>query len=141
MIECSYRLTFNTPAFLGNAEQNGQWRTPPIKALLRQWWRVAYAAEHAQGLSVEAMRHAEGVLFGHAWLENDRDARGNKVAARRSEVRLRLGSWERGTLQSWDRLEQPSVQHPEVEKSGHKVGPHAALARWTAVVVRSSPTR
>jgi hypothetical protein len=37
----TYRVSFTTPAFLGDAEQNGQWRTPPFKALLRQWWRVA----------------------------------------------------------------------------------------------------
>ena len=36
-----YRLSFFTPAFLGNANQQAQWRTPPLKALLRQWWRVA----------------------------------------------------------------------------------------------------
>jgi len=35
-----YKVEFLCPAFLGNAEQNGQWRTPPFKALLRQWWRV-----------------------------------------------------------------------------------------------------
>ena len=34
---CSYQLRFQTPAFLGNAQQQGQWRTPPLKALLRQW--------------------------------------------------------------------------------------------------------
>jgi len=37
-------VRFLTPAFLGDAEQNGRWRTPPFKALLRQWWRMAYAA-------------------------------------------------------------------------------------------------
>ena len=36
---CSYQLRFQTPAFLGNAQQQGQWRTPPFKALLRQWWQ------------------------------------------------------------------------------------------------------
>ena len=41
----SYQLRFQTPAFLGNAQQQAQWRTPPIKALLRQWWRVAVAQE------------------------------------------------------------------------------------------------
>ena len=41
MLTRTYTLRFLTPAFLGNADQNGQWRTPPIKALLRQWWRVA----------------------------------------------------------------------------------------------------
>lgn len=127
MIALGYRLTFFTPAFLGNAEQTGQWRTPPIKALLRQWWRVAYAADYPQGAHVDAMRHAEGLLFGHAWLDSDRDERGGKVAARRSAVRLRLNSWEHGTLRSWDRLEQAPVHHPEVERTNHKVGPHAYL--------------
>ncbi len=42
-IEHRYTVRFLTPAFLGDAEQNGRWRTPPFKAQLRQWWRVAYA--------------------------------------------------------------------------------------------------
>jgi CRISPR-associated protein Cmr1 len=36
---CSYQLRFQTPAFLDNAQQQGQWRTLPFKALLRQWWQ------------------------------------------------------------------------------------------------------
>ncbi|HNN87504.1 MAG TPA: hypothetical protein PKK14_08345, partial [Pseudomonadales bacterium] len=61
-----YTVRFNTPAFLGNAEQNAQWRTPPFKALLRQWWRVAYAAEKQFKVNVAEMRKAEGDLFGVA---------------------------------------------------------------------------
>ncbi len=45
MRELTYQVGFNTPAFLGNAEQQAQWRTPPFKALLRQWWRVVKAPE------------------------------------------------------------------------------------------------
>jgi CRISPR-associated protein Cmr1 len=127
MTPLSYQLSFHAPAFLGNAEQSAQWRTPPIKALLRQWWRVAYAADQSQGLDLAAMRRAEGLLFGHAWLEQDRDSRGRKVAARRSEIRLRLNSWERGKLSSWDGLEQPAINHREVERTGCRVGPHAYL--------------
>lgn len=37
-----FTVRFITPAFLGDSEQDGRWRTPPFKALLRQWWRVAY---------------------------------------------------------------------------------------------------
>lgn len=37
-----YTARFLTPAFLGNAGQDGQWRTPPFKHLLREWWRVAW---------------------------------------------------------------------------------------------------
>ena len=117
-----YKVRFATPAFLGNAEQSGQWRTPPIKALLRQWWRVAFAADHRaaiNGATVNAMRTAEGELFGVA---ADREGE-----SRKSLVRIRLGSWNVGTLKSWDQLEQATVAHPEVERTGYKVGPHAYL--------------
>ena len=33
-------LRMVTPAFLGDADQRGEWRTPPFKTLVRQWWRV-----------------------------------------------------------------------------------------------------
>ena len=36
-----YQISFNVPAFLGDAEQKSAWRTPPFKALIQQWWRVA----------------------------------------------------------------------------------------------------
>lgn len=111
----TYQVSFNTPAFLGNAEQQAQWRTPPFKALLRQWWRVTYAANNNFRVDVAAMRDAEGRLFGHAWLENDRDARGDKVAARKSLVRIRLGQWSAGKLKSWDGND-PTVQHDNVPK-------------------------
>lgn len=114
-----YHLRFNSPAFLGNAEQAAQWRTPPIKALLRQWWRVAYVADHRQGASVAAMRSAERKLFGVA-------ADGTEDSTR-SLVRLRLSTWSAGKLTSWDRLEQPSVHHDEVERTRYKVGPHSYL--------------
>lgn len=114
MIELEYRLQFQTPAFLGNAEQTAQWRTPPIKAALRQWWRVVFAGEQPGAVNVAAMRRAEGRLFGHAWLEDDRDASGRAVAARRSAVRLRLADWNLGDLPAsrWESL--ATVHHPEV---------------------------
>ena len=99
-----YTASFLTPTFLGNASQNAQWRTPPFKALLRQWWRVAWAAEH--GTDFQRMRHEEGLLFGHAWLETD------STAARKSLVRLRLSSWEAGKQNTWQPLNH--VKHPEV---------------------------
>lgn len=128
MIQHEFSLSFHAPAFLGNAEQSGQLRTPPFKAQLRQWWRVAYAASKNFKHEVGAMREAEGKLFGHAWLENDRDDKGEKIAARKSEVRLRLGLWSTGKLKSWEGLERAKVNHPDAEKCGHKVGPHAYLA-------------
>ena len=75
-----YQLTFTTPAFLGNADQYAQWRTPPIKALLRQWWRVAYAADGQFNVDIAAMRRDEGDLFGCA----------DEESASKSQLRLRL---------------------------------------------------
>ena len=110
-----FRLSFTTPAFLGNAEQQGQWRTPPIKALIRQWWRVAYAAEQLRGIDLSAMRRAEGQLFGVA-----ADGEGE---SRQSALRLRLGRWDVGTLKQWSD-NTPPVRHPEVPRP---VGSHLYL--------------
>jgi len=131
MLTREFQVTFLTPAFLGDAEQNGRWRTPPFKAQLRQWWRVAYAVAHGFPDDITQMREEEGKLFGHAWLENDvveRDGRGEKTAGRKSRVRLRLSRWDVGSLKSWDGLEQDPVFHPETVKTHFKVGPHAYLA-------------
>lgn len=108
----TFQLQFHTPAFLGDASQSGRWRTPPFKAQLRQWWRVAYAAQQGFTVSVREMRDIEGRLFGHAWLESDKDEKDNKVAARRSEIRIRLSCWDEGQLKSWQGAGK--VNHPEV---------------------------
>lgn len=108
----TFQLQFHTPAFLGDAHQSGRWRTPPFKAQLRQWWRVAYAAQQQFAVNVREMRDIEGHLFGHAWLENDQDKDNNKVAARKSLVRIRLSRWDEGQLKSWPSANK--VNHPEV---------------------------
>lgn len=105
MIELNYTVHFNTPAFLGNAEQSAQWRTPPFKALLRQWWRVAWAAEQRFLVRVDEMRNAEAELFGSA-ADDDRSKSG------RSKVRIRLSKWQVGVMTRWEGL--PPVSHPEV---------------------------
>lgn len=95
MTKLRYTLRFVTPAFLGNARQEAQWRTPPIKALLRQWWRVAWAASHQYPSDFLPMREDEAYLFGHAWLENDTvptDHGPQKTAARKSAIQLRLSA-------------------------------------------------
>lgn len=125
-----FQLQFHTPAFLGDATQSGRWRSPPFKAQLRQWWRVAYAAQQQFAVNVREMRDIEGRLFGHAWLENDsfeRDGKHVATTARKSEVRIRLNHWSEGQLKSWDRLEAGTVFHPEAEKVRNQVGPHAYL--------------
>lgn len=122
----TYRVRFTTPAFLGNAEQDGQWRTPPFKALLRQWWRVAYAADHGFDVDISAMRREEGMLFGNAWLSHKDNGR-EVVDHGKSLVRLRLDRWGQGKLRSWQGLEQKTVFHPEVQRTNYQVGPHAYL--------------
>ncbi len=92
MQKMKYKVRFLTPAFLGNAEQNGQWRTPPFKALLRQWWRVAVAKEVSYDYT--RLREREGRLFGHAWLKDDK----GKSWASKSQVRLRLEPWLAGRM-------------------------------------------
>jgi CRISPR-associated protein Cmr1 len=102
-VQLSYAVRFLCPAFLGNAEQSGQWRTPPFKALLRQWWRVAYAVSHRFSVEVNEMRVAEGRLFGAAADAGD---------SNKSRVRIRLDRWDRGSMGSWQPL--GNVNHPEV---------------------------
>lgn len=98
--ECTAR--FLAPAFLGNAAQDGQWRSPPFKHLLRAWWRVAWAEANGFSGSVDTLRRDEGALFGSA-----ADGTGH-----RSRVRLRLDRWNQGSLKRWQPL--GAVQHPEV---------------------------
>jgi CRISPR-associated protein Cmr1 len=99
MKELRYQLSFATPAFLGNAEQQGQWRTPPFKALIRQWWRVVQRARAPS--DIERMRFDEGMLFGNAWLSNER----GEALHRKSSLLIRLSEHGEGTLKSdkWPR--------------------------------------
>ncbi|MBN1141869.1 MAG: hypothetical protein JXB25_08785 [Deltaproteobacteria bacterium] len=97
-------VRFLTPAFLGDAEQKGAWRSPPFKALLRQWWRVAVA--QAYGYNYEKLREAEGLLFGHAWLKS-----GGNAWASKSQLRIKLNNWDPGSLinNHWPRKEFDQV--------------------------------
>jgi CRISPR-associated protein Cmr1 len=109
-----YQLVFCTPAFVGNAEQNGAWRTPPIKHALREWWRVAYAAERQFRVDVQGMRREEGQLFGNAWLshrEGDREVADHS----KSLVRLRLDRWQVGELKKGQWPDELLVTHSEVK--------------------------
>jgi CRISPR-associated protein Cmr1 len=124
-MQTRFQIQFHTPAFLGDANQSGRWRTPPFKAQLRQWWRVAYAAQQQFAVNVREMREVEGRLFGHAWLENDQDDQGNKVAARRSQVRIRLSQWSEGHESRWS-SQDAQVQHPNVHDQNGRQKPVGA---------------
>lgn len=100
-----FNMRFHTPAFLGDAEQNGAWRTPAIKALLRQFWRMEYARRGNWVVDVARMREEEGILFGRA---------GDRDHSSQSRLRLRLDRWDQGQLTQWPR--GTDVQHPEVPR-------------------------
>ena len=120
MTTYNYTLRFLTPAFLGGADQSGQWRTPPIKHLLREWWRVAWCRRNGFRDDVNAMRRAEGALFGMA----ADDQQGGSL---RSRVVLRLGEWRPGDRKQWVGKDEPRVFHPHVGHGGMKVGAHLYL--------------
>ena len=99
-------VTLLSPCFLGDANQSGAWRTPPFKALLREWWRIAAAPAHAY--EHRALRPVEGDLFGNAWLEPV----GGVSRFRQSRVRLALKHWKDGQMTSLG--DDPKVKHPNV---------------------------
>ena len=103
-----YRVKFITPAFLGNAFQKGQWRVPPFKALLRQWWRVAYA--HEVGYKWKELHNIEARIFGAA--SDD-----GKGGTGKSRVRLRLEKWDSGNSKVITSTKNRFVCHPEVDLS------------------------
>lgn len=111
--ELSYKVTFNTPAFLGNTEQQAQWRTPPFKVLLRQWWRIVKAKDC--GYDYSKLRDQENILFGMA-------ADGN---ATKSRIKLRLSHAEQGRLRTLE--SSGKVHHPEVGRGGNDMPIEANL--------------
>lgn len=90
MTQHRFTVRLLTPAFLGDAEQSARWRTPPFKHLLRQWWRVQWAARQRDGSgTIDSMRWEEGMLFGNAWLSH-REGTRTVADHHQSLVRLRF---------------------------------------------------
>lgn len=103
----TYQVSFNTPAFLGNAEQQAQWRTPPFKALIRQWWRVVKAPQ--VGYDHRELLRRENDLFGAAF-------DGGEAKSHRSLIQLRLSGWELGSvMKDKDAVELKWIDHHEVD--------------------------
>lgn len=105
MIKNTYRLQLASPAFLGDADQKGVWRTPPLKALIREWWRIAVAPE--VGYDATVLKAREKALFGTA---ADDSREGNQ----KSQIRLVLSDWREGTCKQWEAGEA-RVTHAEVK--------------------------
>lgn len=105
--EIELNISFNTPAFLGNAKQEGQWRTPPFKALLRQWWRVVKASNGCD--NVDKIRSDEAELFGSA-TDDERKI----LKAGRSLLRLKLEKWNEANCNN--SISSKTVFHPETKQ-------------------------
>lgn len=110
-------ISLATPAFLGNARQEAEWRAAPFKALLRRWWRVAVA--RSLNFEVGAIHEAEGVLFGQVG-----NARNGKLVTRKSSLSVVLRSpASTGAMDQWP--QDPKLKHPET--NGQQVGAHLYL--------------
>lgn len=140
MIRNTYRLKLASPAFLGDADQKGVWRTPPLKALIREWWRIAVAPE--VGYDVHALKQREMDLFGTAADEGG-------GANRQSKIRLALQHWNEGALTDWamvNPLERgrpggdPQVRHREVQFGNGMVGSQLYLGYGPLVLNRGTPS-
>lgn len=117
MTVLEYTIRFATPAFLGNAEQEAQWRTPPFKALIRQWWRIAKAKDF--GYDHKKMLAEEKCLFGTASESNQTSERAKGLG--RSKMQLRLEHWDRGTLTTDGVPQGKRIRHEEVKKKDGSV--------------------
>ena len=126
MKKLEYKVTLTTPAFLGNAEQSGQWRTPPFKALLRHWWRVAVAKKHEYDCG--EIRKAEGRMFGNAWLDRPT----------RSLVRMRLDRWSEGS-DGWKNQVSAAANLPYLGYGPFQKQKAALQARGCAILSLAVP--
>lgn len=139
MIKQTYLLKLSTPAFLGNAEQSGTWRTPPLKALIREWWRMAVAPD--TGFDHNRIKAREKPLFGTAADDSNADNQ-------QSKIRLALKHWDDGKLTDWSQVnpaahgkpgQDPKVSHSEVSFGGGKVGSQLYLGYGPLVLERGNP--
>ncbi len=139
MLKRRYTLHLATPAFLGGALQSAEWRTPPLKSLLREWWRITVAPE--VGYAVAGLKQRETRLFGTA---ADESAGEN----RQSSIRLALAHWHDGKLTDWSEVnpaskgrpgEDPRIRHPEVQFGNGMVGSQLYLGYGPLVLDKPAP--
>lgn len=106
MMQMKFQMTFNTPAFLGDAERKGAMRSPPFKSLIRHFWRIEKAGPD---YAFNRLMGEENCLFGFA----------SQDGAAQSVFRLKLGAWEAKKLEG-SLPSTGSVFHPEA-RGGRKV--------------------
>jgi CRISPR-associated protein Cmr1 len=119
MTRFEYIVRFLTPAFLGDAQHKAEWRVPPFKALLRQWWRVVHVP--SVQYDVKQLHHDEARLFGGTAGEKEEKSSQKKKQQEeqptigRSKVIVQLDQWGEGTMVDWQ-ASFAEVSHPEVNK-------------------------
>jgi CRISPR-associated protein Cmr1 len=111
-VEIPFKIRFVTPAFLGDANQSSEWRVPPFKHLLREWWRCWEMGRSRSSESehdAQELGRREALLFGGV----------HEDSPRRSQVEILFEeAWSAGTLHTLTQGE--ALPHPEVGK-GQKV--------------------
>lgn len=105
-IEEKLSVEFQTPTFLGGADQNAELRSSPFKNLLRQWWRVAVGNNYTD---FKELLKAENELFGTVLGEE---------SAQASVVRLAMTADVNEFGISSQPFEFGKTNHPEVAKKG-----------------------
>lgn len=108
--EISFTIRLVTPAFLGRADQKSEWRVPPFKHLLREWWRCL--ATVRDNVRAQDLLSKERRLFGGV----------HGDAAQRSQVEIMFEptqaceiAWQKGTLSN-PFPGGASVFHPEARR-------------------------
>lgn len=104
-----------TPAFLYGAPQDSdgllpEWRVPPIKHLLREWWRC-HKWNSPPGITLNALLEKERLLFGGVHGES----------AVRSKVEIVIDKWGKGELTYANIPVAGTVRHPEVRNGGREI--------------------
>lgn len=102
-----------TPMFLGDAQQEAEWRAAPFKGLLRYWWRVT----QRERPNYSQLLEAEGELFGFAGDTN----------SSKSLVQIFLPvpaiAASKNTMPTIGK-----IHHPEVDRDAGQINPLLYLA-------------
>ena len=107
-----------TPMFLGNANQEAEWRPEPLKGLFRYWWRILHSALPQVGQTdMRELLHEESALFGFA---GDNEAAGSG----KSLVGITVLGAEKPCVEKFPFVE--TIDHPETDRG--KIDPLLYLA-------------
>lgn len=107
-----------TPMFLGNANQEAEWRPEPLKGLFRYWWRILHSALPQVGQTdMRELLREESALFGFA---GDNETAGSG----KSLVGITVLGAEKPCVEKFPFVE--TIEHPETDKG--RINPLLYLA-------------